>query len=157
MAMEWHPQYSVNDQKIDDQHKKLFAMGARLYALAGKDADMCSFHEILEGLVAYTKDHFTHEEAYLLRNGYSKREQHLLEHQDFIDRVNGFLLETTDASHDGDAAGKDAAGSERLGAGSAGNDRIFRAILFVTEWISRHISQSDKDYSKEFRKKGIQA
>ncbi len=164
MAIEWRQQYSVHEVTIDSQHRRLFEMGARLYEMAGGNADMAEYRKVLDGLAAYTHEHFSYEEAYLRRNGYSKLEQHIHEHLDFTGQVDGFMREADEwmngieplkDPHTGTDGLMDIDGKAGMDDQSSHSDRIFRTILFVTEWISRHISQTDREFSKEFRRKGI--
>lgn len=137
MAIEWKGSYSVLIEEIDDQHKKLFEIGNRLYTIASEDQmeiHMDLVNYLMEELKNYTINHFAYEENLLLKNGYSLIEKHKMEHLDFVHQIQKFNVVKMDVCTKND---------------------LLEIIMFIINWISKHIMISDKQYSKDFLTKGI--
>ncbi|MFZ5967091.1 MAG: bacteriohemerythrin [Bacillota bacterium] len=137
MAFEWKEQYTVNVKEIDEQHKKLFEIGSRLYALT-LDADDTDHYDeiidILEELKDYTMEHFRFEENLLLKHNYKYLDKHKVEHDAFIDKLGELESQNIDEKQ----------------------KRVkMELIMFVSDWIGKHILKTDSLYKAHFNNMGV--
>ena len=65
MLPSWSKELSVHNEAIDEQHKKLFEIAGRAYALTNKKATKEEIITILSELLNYTQEHFKDDEAYM--------------------------------------------------------------------------------------------
>ena len=65
MLPSWSKELSIHNDAIDEQHKKLFEIARRAYALTNKKATKEEIITILRELLNYTQEHFKDEEAYM--------------------------------------------------------------------------------------------
>ncbi len=129
----WQDSYSVSVKEIDKQHKAIIDMLNDLY-----DAFMNKEHEhklgeILSRLSDYADYHFQTEEEYFEMFKFSKRESHMLEHRNFIEKVNAFREEFSQNS----------------------STLTYKVINFLREWLVNHIIGSDKEYVNCFKSNGL--
>ena len=131
--VKWDPSYSVKVNRLDEDHKKLFAMINTLHEsmLAGHGADRVQ--QIVQQLADYTKFHFSAEEALFAKTKYPGLNAHRAEHQAFVKRVEQFQQDL--------AAGK-AVQSISVG-------------VFLNDWLTQHIKQTDQKYSWHLNANGV--
>ncbi|ASM39011.1 MAG: bacteriohemerythrin [Campylobacter sputorum] len=72
----WEDSYSVNNENIDAQHKKLFELATIAYNLENKYVSKQQIKDVLNGFFEYMKIHFSDEEEYMLSIGYPKLDEH---------------------------------------------------------------------------------
>jgi len=84
---EWDDGYSVCVERLDEDHKRLFA-------LLNKVNDACtaimqpeSYPLLVNELIDYLNTHFAVEEAYMTGIGYPDLESHACEHRRFYEQV----------------------------------------------------------------------
>lgn len=78
-AIEWKDEFNVGVDYIDEAHQKLFNMLRKISGMLESDDYNLNKHACLEALrflKGYTVEHFTQEEAYQKRIGYSGYEMH---------------------------------------------------------------------------------
>lgn len=124
--LEWKEEYSIGVQLIDEQHKRLFEIGNRIYQLLENYILEDKYDKIvviLEELKQYTKYHFQSEEQYMLQIKYPKYFSQKVEHDDFIAKIEEADLEDIDTDQE---------------------KYIRDLLLFVFNWILEHILQKDK-------------
>lgn len=80
----WSKDISVHNDRIDEQHKKLFEIAGRDYALTNKQTSKEEIIEILRELLQYTQEHFKDEEQYMASIYYPYLEQHKAKHREII-------------------------------------------------------------------------
>jgi hemerythrin len=131
--IEWSSSYSVNVAEIDSQHQKLVALINQLNdAMAqGKGRDVAG--KILGDLIDYTSTHFSTEEKYFDKFGYSESLSHKKEHAELTKKV----LEFQDGFNKGNLA------------------LSLELMRFLKEWLIVHIQGTDKKYSAFFNEKGL--
>lgn len=123
----WTNDLSVHFPEIDEQHKQLLQIGAKLEAFSNsKDKTKEGFLAIITELKNYTVYHFDKEEALLKRANYPALDQHQLMHKGFIKQITEI-----------DYANFDFHNQKAL------ND----LILFVSQWVVKHIKSEDFKYS----------
>ena len=124
--VEWSESLSVGDKEIDEQHKKMLGIINKLHHALVKGESNRVLNDTLQDLLAYTQEHFVHEEAYFEKLEYPEAEEHKKEHQDFIKKVSQFYYDFD--------RGKLSLSLE--------------VMNFLVEWFLRHIQHTDQKYAK---------
>ncbi|NOX14869.1 MAG: hemerythrin family protein [Epsilonproteobacteria bacterium] len=83
----WDDRYKLNIDAIDIQHKQLFVLVGKLYALDDIKNTKNEFKTILNEFNKYIKNHFDDEEKYMLSIKYPELEWHKQLHQDLINKL----------------------------------------------------------------------
>lgn len=133
---EWKDGYTCTIDEIDKQHKKLLEIGARIYQILKSEKKIDKYDDIaavLKELKEYTIYHFGYEEKLMETNGYSDLEDHKVKHQQFVDKI--IDIEDMDIDENQDKA-------------------IMEMLMFVADWIEKHILVADMGYVKEFIMEG---
>ncbi len=121
---EWKNEYSVGIESIDEQHKKLFAIGRELYEAMSAGRGKASLALVLDRLVQYTAVHFVHEERMMRMYDYPDFLKHKMQHDELTKRVLKFQ--------------KDFEG------GMA--SMTVQLLEFLRDWLEGHIRVSDFAY-----------
>ena len=122
----WKEEYNTGVELIDEQHRKLLEIANRAHILLRDDFRMDKYDEIISilgELKEYTVYHFASEEAYMAEIQYSRLLSHKVEHNDFIEKINGVDLEKIDRNH---------------------NQSLLKILDFIVAWIDSHIIKKDK-------------
>jgi len=130
-VIEWKDAYSVGNLDIDTQHKKLFEIAGRAYALLKDDMLGDKYDEIIgivDELKDYTVYHFSFEEEYMRKIGYKKFLSHKTIHDDFIERINSVNLNDIDSDQ---------------------SRYLMETLDFIVNWIGEHILGTDKRYAEQ--------
>jgi hemerythrin len=125
---EWKNEYETGIEHIDEQHKKLFEIGNRLYELIKNNFVTDKYDKIVDiiaELKNYTVFHFQFEENYLLEIGYKKFLSHKVQHDDFVKKFDEIDLKKVDQSQD---------------------KYMLDLLNFIYEWIDGHILGTDMQY-----------
>lgn len=132
--MEWNDKLSVGIAPIDRQHQKLVGMLNTLYdgVQAGHGKDVLG--KVLDGLIAYTVDHFSFEEKLFAQTGYPASAAHIKEHEDLKRQV----LEVQAKYKSGAAA-----------------TLSLEVMNFLKNWLVKHIQGSDKRYGPHLVAAGV--
>jgi hemerythrin len=131
--MIWGPMFEVGVHQIDSQHRKLFDLANELADAVRAGNGMLPLGKILDELVIYTQTHFTTEEQLMSQHGYPATAEHKGCHQELIKKVGEFKY----AFHAGDTGIVDS------------------ALQFFTEWLTKHIMNTDKAFAKDLIQKGV--
>jgi hemerythrin len=123
--MEWTNEYSVNNQAMDDQHKRLFNLIEKLNKAMQDGKSNSIINSVLEELSQYAVTHFKDEESLMANVNYPKLKFHINEHKSFVDKLNSF---------------KKAINNKELGVS-------IKVTNFLRDWLKSHILQIDKEYS----------
>lgn len=124
---EMKAEYYTGIELIDEEHKQLFAYANEAYELLQDQfiADKYDrIMDILQELRDYTKKHFADEEAYMESINYKRIFTQKVQHQSFIDKLDGIDLESIDAGENQDGA-------------------IADLLEFLTDWLIHHILEVD--------------
>jgi hemerythrin-like metal-binding protein len=122
--IEWLPLYSISNEEIDAQHRKLFYITNHLMDLfENNTGDMLP---VLKGLIAYVKEHFHTERTVMMNANFPGFLMHNREHQIFTEKIEEFL-------NDYKAENKDLA---------------FNMISYLKNWINDHTTKVDMKYAK---------
>lgn len=130
---QWDEKFSVNVSVFDAQHKKLIGYVNDLYEAmkAGRGKDVMA--ELIERLVGYTETHFSDEEQKMKLYNYPAYENHRLEHESFVRRVQIFKRDYE-------------------------NNKVavtIEIMHFLKDWVMNHIMKTDKKYTEFFNSKGL--
>ncbi|MDA8161074.1 MAG: bacteriohemerythrin [Desulfobacteraceae bacterium] len=117
----WLPEYSVGVERIDAQHRRIFAMINTLYTALGQPQTALPVRRVLEEMADYVSFHFDTERSYLgAMPGYAAHDQ---EHRQFIAKAANFTKDY-----------------QKLPP-----DRLLRDMLiFLAYWLKDHIKGTDK-------------
>ena len=122
----WKPEFSVGIEAIDRQHQIILGLCdalAESVKTTGSVSDS-AFHEILNQMAEYTREHFADEERWLKLVGYKDIDTHIDEHHSFNDEVAEIALES-----------------------SMGSNEKIRLQRFITQWWIDHILKEDMKYT----------
>lgn len=134
LLIQWNDSYNVNVKIIDKQHQKLAAIINELHDAMGKRKTKEVLGKVIDGLISYTETHFITEETYFNQFGYKDKDAHKKEHNEFVDKVLDFKQEFD-------------------------NGRLMLSIeimIFLKDWLVKHIQISDKKYSPLFNERGLE-
>ena len=87
----WSPEFSVGVDKVDEQHKKLFAMINTLHTAAIANDSTVDIERIIEEMASYVSYHFETEKSLL--HHLPEFEAHEREHWDFTKKTLQFASE----------------------------------------------------------------
>lgn len=129
----WNDKFSVKIAQIDSQHKKLIDLVNQLSdAMAvGKGKEVLG--PILDALISYTQVHFANEEKLMLAHGYPGLAAHVAEHRKLTTEVIQI--------------------QERYRKGGVG--LTIPVLNFLNEWLTKHILNTDMQYSGFLVAKGV--
>lgn len=133
MSVRWSDDLSVGVASLDAQHQRLFGMFDDLSeaSLEGKDAEAVG--GIIDGLIAYAREHFQREEKLFAHTSYPDAAAHKAEHEAFVARVMALREEHL--------AGKDGVAP--------------RTLDLMASWLREHILVTDKRYTAHLNSRGI--
>lgn len=129
----WKDEYSVGVAGIDADHKKLISMINQLHLAMSNDRGQSLITTIISDMLDYTKMHFAKEEDYMRQAEYLGLLQHFREHEIFVQKT----LDLKQRSEAGEFV------------------LSLEVVQFLSDWLKRHILESDMKYVPAFKKKGI--
>ena len=118
---------------IDEEHKKLIGILNKAISAKEHNDNPEEIKEILSEMVEYFDEHFSTEEAYMIKFNYPEYQSHRNEHLDFID--------ITMASYNKLVRGDYLIANE--------------LIEYLRQWLVNHIQGSDRQYMDCFKKNGL--
>jgi methyl-accepting chemotaxis protein len=128
----WDKKYDVGIEEINRQHKVLINIVNEIYNLQQHNRSGQMIRRVLEGLVAYTINHFGYEEYLMKKYDYPEHEDHKVSHGKLLEQVSGFVA--------------------RL---DRGEDIADDLLNFLNQWLSKHIMGTDMKYGPYLNDKGI--
>ena len=90
--MEWKSEYEIGVDSVDTQHRQLVEMISRLETSSSTDTENREMGNALKFLVDYTNQHFSEEEAFMIKFGFPGYDHQKALHKDFIQEVMAVLL-----------------------------------------------------------------
>ncbi|AVK81897.1 bacteriohemerythrin [Campylobacter fetus] len=87
----WDDKYSIGNNGIDKQHKKLFELAKKAYIYANKNISRDDIRNIITEFFEYMKEHFRDEEVYMELIEYPYLEQHAAIHKDIISSMSNLI------------------------------------------------------------------
>jgi len=131
--LNWNESYSVKIREIDLQHQKLVGLINDLHDGMKAGRGSAVLGSILTELVNYTAFHFAFEEKIFDKYGYPETSVHKKEHADLVKQVLAYK-ESFDS------------GKSVL---------TIDLMNFLRDWLTKHISGSDKKYTSFLTGKGL--
>ncbi|WP_144673055.1 bacteriohemerythrin [Campylobacter jejuni] len=116
----WDEKYSINDEKIDAQHQKLFELAAKIENTIYKFVQRDELKEILTELFNYMKEHFNNEEDYMRKIHYPYLNEHKIMHKNIIHDMSHLIQNIKTA-----------------------NDLKEKLYTIISEWLLEHILHHD--------------
>jgi hemerythrin-like metal-binding protein len=127
---DWKPEYSVGNSEIDAQHQSLVTMINKLYEAMKIGKGNKEVNNIVKEMVDYAKFHFVAEEKMMKEHHYSGFNEHIKEHQAFIEKTHEFEKEIEEGTF----------------------HMSIEVSVFLKDWLANHILINDKAYSPMFQK-----
>ncbi len=128
----WNVSMSVNDKKLDDQHKQLLEqVNSLLEALAGGKNNLIVIEQTLGFLDRYIEEHFADEERYMEEHQYPRLEEHRALHAGFIEHYKQM--------------------KERIYTFASVDEMLIDLEVHLGRWWIDHIGGADKDYAAYVR------
>jgi hemerythrin-like metal-binding protein len=94
--LEWQNEYCLGHDVIDSEHKKLFEIANKIFAINNPQTDSKIIEQLIHQLYDYMRYHFGHEEEYMDEVSFEKIEQHKKRHGEIIEEMNKILNESRD-------------------------------------------------------------
>lgn len=126
---EWDNKFSVEIEKIDMQHKKLFSIGRDLVSVLENTSEGFDQYDEIKKLIKelhnYTVYHFNSEEKLLKEADYIGLPNHKFQHKIFIKKLEDIDLKKLDNDQ---------------------KDSTMKLLDFIANWIRNHILEIDMKY-----------
>ncbi|WP_313131474.1 bacteriohemerythrin [Anaerocolumna sp.] len=119
-------EYYTGIKQIDEEHKELFRIAQSAYDVFADEFIPDKFDHIvtiINELKEYAKFHFASEEAYMKKIGYKKLFSQVVDHEQFMEKVNGIDFEQVDKNQ---------------------TEMLLDILTFIGDWLSQHILEKDK-------------
>lgn len=121
----WSDKFSVGVKSLDSQHINLFKILNELHDSMKSGNDQSTVTPLLHKLLTYAREHFAEEEKLLQQVKYPGLGRQRAQHHAITIRVVEFLSRyKTDQKA-----------------------FTFELILFLSDWLRKHILREDKEYS----------
>ena len=131
---EWKAAFCVGDNRVDEQHKKIFDLLAAMHRDIYSDDANHAVKSTLKELLEYTKVHFTDEEELMRSIGYPGYASHKALHEALMDKVWALYMRSNESN----------------------TDLAIELLVFLNDWLVNHILEEDKAitaYVRESNKK----
>jgi len=129
----WKPSYEVDVPEIDMQHRTLVGMINELFDAMKEGEGGTVLAHVLDGLMHYVQEHFTTEERLMSAHAYPGYDGHIEEHLNFTCRV----LQLREEWREGKAV------------------VMSELMKFMCDWLTSHITKSDKAFGNYLKENGI--
>ena len=131
--IKWSDRFSTGVTEMDNQHKVLIDFVNKLDSAMKTGKGKQVVGDILDGLIAYTGNHFKAEEELLTTHGYGDYPQQKAEHEKLV----GQALEIQKDFHGGKPV------------------NTIELMDFLKDWLTNHIQKMDKQYGPFLNSKGV--
>ena len=131
-VFEWRPEYSIQVQKMDFQHKKLFDLAGGVLNILTQGRGRDVLITALDSLIVSTREHFSAEVALLDSYAYPEIKAHRRHHARLLEQIS-VLRET-------------------MTEGKSISDADFR--IYFEDWLINHILAEDRKYATYLNAEG---
>lgn len=142
----WKPEYILDIDVIDEQHKGFFDICLKSAMLCeSARAKPIQLHDVIHvifSMRAYAFKHFHTEETLLLKYGYPRIYGHVCQHDIFLRSLQEFTAELHEHQAKAPSAGQEAF----LACANHINE-------YLTNWWGEHILNVDLDYARFIRER----
>jgi len=132
-VFEWDDSLDVGIAEINRQHKALIDLINTIDLSVKNSQSASQVTTDLVSLIDYTHEHFGYEEALFAGHGYPETQQHKQTHITLLKQLDDYKQQLQSG--------------EKIDYSSL--------MVFLTQWLKRHIRHSDQDYAVFLRKKGV--
>ena len=126
---EWHDEYALGVEQLDQQHQEIFRLARNLYQAAREKRSQEVVAPTLDGLIRYTASHFAAEEKLMRLWGYPGLADHIAEHRHLTQQV----LELQRDFMNGRKA------------------LTLKMLTLLADWLTDHIRVNDRRYLPSYR------
>lgn len=126
----WKSDYSVGNETLDNQHKRIIKLINELYNAYVKKIEFTDSDRMISELSEYTVNHFGEEERLFEQYGYELAEEHKKEHETFVKTLNELIAQNQK--------------SPKI--------LSLKLTSFLQKWLINHILEEDKKYAPMFDK-----
>ncbi|MDT8718699.1 hemerythrin family protein [Clostridium sp. 19966] len=122
---EMKEEYKTGIAQIDAEHTKLFEIGERAFQLIKNSYSPDKYDDIVSivyELREYAQIHFKNEEEYMKSINYKKLFTQVIDHQEFMNKVNSIDFNKLDHNQD---------------------EYLMNLLEFVAKWLTDHIIEKD--------------
>jgi hemerythrin len=128
--IEWKEVYSIGNNTIDEDHKKLFKILNSLEeSINSLKAENIS--DLLNILIQYSEEHFKNEEQEMIKHSYFRIDKHIKEHNEFIESVKQIEKKSMNLTF----------------------GTMMNMTNFLKDWIITHLLGTDKEFEEFMRSK----
>jgi hemerythrin len=125
----WSDKYSVGNRKIDEQHKRLFAIFDGLVRAINSGDSIFGVEKTFLQLRGYVKNHFRYEESLMKKNRYPGYKEHKKKHDVICDTLKSYRLRFNDEKRQE---------QEKI---------AVEVAQFFESWLKGHIKAEDQQYT----------
>jgi methyl-accepting chemotaxis protein/hemerythrin len=129
--IDWSDTYSVGVASMDEEHQRLIGIINNLNNAMHSGHGREAIGTILDELISYTKNHFSHEERLMRESGYPDYDEQKRAHEALVNKV----MEAQTNYRAGTALSQEVMG-------------------FLINWLVNHIQGMDKRYGAHLMKNG---
>ncbi|MGM0595013.1 MAG: bacteriohemerythrin [Pseudomonadota bacterium] len=133
--IDWSTELEMGIHEIDEQHRMLVDILNEFYEAIQQHKGTAVAEGILERLADYTRIHFAVEESMMRLLDYPDYQEHKRLHDELIETLKDLTV-------------KFASGKRSVN---------FELIHFLKLWLTKHIQESDMDYTAYFLSRGVVA
>jgi hemerythrin len=135
VLIDWNGELEMGIHEIDEQHRMLVDILNEFYDAIRHQKGSQKAGSILERLADYTRIHFAVEESMMRLLDYHDYQEHKRLHDELIETLKELTI-------------KFASGRRSVN---------FELIHFLKLWLTKHIQESDMDYTGYFLARGVVA
>jgi hemerythrin len=129
----WTEQYGIGVKKIDEQHREFFSIVNELIDTEGSTVSSELLQDVLFRVSGYAAYHFRTEEQIMNEYEYPGCASQISEHEEFRIKTARFCADAI-----------------------AGKSGLLAEMLeYLTDWLTRHILESDLQFKYFLRDKGL--
>ncbi|KAA6224977.1 MULTISPECIES: bacteriohemerythrin [unclassified Campylobacter] len=125
MLPRWDNSFSVHNAKVDEQHKKLFELAAKVENISDRAVSKVEVKELLAEFFNYMKDHFSDEEKYMQLIDFPGLEEHRKIHKEIIQMMINLIKDIKST-----------------------NDLKEKLYVIAKKWLLEHILYEDMKVAK---------
>ena len=131
--IKWTDDFSIENNRIDEQHKKLIVLLNRMLKNPSAKTDSETVSDVLTEMTVYSKEHFRTEEELMQKFNVPKLEKHKLRHREYRIKTANFCVSTIN-----------------------GIETVPEEILiFLKDWWIKHILEEDMEYKPYLAEKSV--
>ena len=133
LSLRWSSEYATGVAQIDRQHQELFARVATLHSAMMSGAGRAKVIELVGFLADYTVNHFSEEEALMVKARFAGLDEHRGLHRSLLEQVGALRA--------------------KLDRGEV--PKTMEVTDFLTGWLKHHILKIDHAYVPSLRAAGL--